>query len=187
MRLYALCDEDLLQKYGKTPAEFVEIAKRKNAEIIQYRNKSGDKEFIKKRLIELRKLYDGFLIVNDNYELTPFCDGVHLGQEDMAAIDHDKQKALTILKEAIGSDKIIGLSTHNEKEVIEANELDLNYIGLGAYRNTSTKQDITTVLGDKLDDIAALSRHFVAAIGGVRESDRFKHVTYHVIGSGLFI
>ena len=185
MRLYALCDEDLLQKYGKTPAEFVEIAKGKNAEIIQYRNKSGDKEFIKKRLIELRKLYDGFLIVNDNYELTPFCDGVHLGQEDLTAIDPDKQKALSILKEAIGSDKIVGLSTHNEKEVLEANDLDLNYIGLGAYRNTSTKQDISTVLGDKLDEIAALSKHFVAAIGGVRESDRFKHVTYHVIGSGL--
>ena len=186
MRLYALCDENLLQKYGKTPAEFVEIARGKNAEIIQYRNKSGDKEFIKKRLIELRKLYDGFLIVNDNYDLTPFCDGVHLGQEDLAAIDPDKHKAMKILKEVIGSDKIIGLSTHNEKEVLEANELDLNYIGLGAYRNTSTKQDITAVLGDKLDEIAALSKHFVAAIGGIRESDRFKHVTYHVIGSGLF-
>ena len=186
MRLYALCDEELLQKYGKTSAEFVEIARRKNAEIIQYRNKSGDTEFIKKRLIELRKLYDGFLIVNDNYKLAPFCDGVHLGQEDLLKIDHDKRKALGILKEVIGSDKIVGLSTHNEKEVLEANELDLNYIGLGAYRNTSTKRDITSVLGDRLDAIAALSKHFVAAIGGVRESDRFKHVTYHVIGSGLF-
>ena len=186
MRLYALCDEDLLQKYGKTPVEFVEIAKRKNAEIIQYRNKNGETEFIKKRLIELRKLYDGFLIVNDNYELAPFCDGVHVGQEDLLQIDHEKQKALTILKEVIGSDKIVGLSTHNEKEVLEANELDLNYIGLGAYRDTSTKRDITSVLGDRLDAIAALSKHFVAAIGGVRESDRFKHVTYHVIGSRLF-
>jgi len=182
-----LCDENLLQKFGKTPKQFVEIAKSKNAEIIQYRNKSGDKEFIKKRLIELRKLYDGFLIVNDNYELTPFCDGVHLGQEDLAKIDPNKQKALAILKEVIGNDKIIGLSTHNEKEVLEANEFDLNYIGLGAYRDTSTKQDISSVLGDKLDAIAALSKHFVAAIGGVKESDRFKNVTYHVIGSGLFV
>ncbi len=187
MRLYALCDEDLLRKYGKTPAEFVETAKSKNAEIIQYRNKNGDKEFIKKRLIELRKLYDGFLIVNDKYELTPFCDGVHLGQEDLKAIDPDKQKALALLKETIGSDKIIGISTHNEEEVLEANDLDVNYIGLGAYRNTSTKKDVTTVLGEKLDEIAALSTHFVAAIGGVRESDHFKHVTYHVIGSGLFV
>ena len=186
MRLYALCDEELLRRYGKTPAEFVDIAKSKNAEIIQYRNKSGDKEFIKKRLIELRKLYDGFLIVNDNYELTPFCDGVHLGQEDLLSIDPNKPKAFSILKEAIGEDKIVGLSTHNEKEVLEANELDLNYIGLGAYRKTSTKEDVSALLGERLDEIAALSKHFVAAIGGVKESDRFKHVTYHVIGSGLF-
>ncbi len=167
-------------------SDFVKAAKDKNAEIIQYRNKNGDKEVIKKRLIELRKLYDGFLIVNDHYEFAPFCDGVHLGQEDLEKIDHDKKKALQILKEVIGHDKIIGLSTHNEAEVLEANELPLNYIGLGAYRGTSTKNDIQGVLGEKLDAIAALSHHYVAAIGGVKENDTFKHVTYHVIGSGLF-
>ena len=185
MRLYALCDEDLLKKYDVSLERFVSIANAKKAEIIQYRNKNGSKEEMKKRLIELRRLYDGFLLVNDCYELTPFCDGVHLGQEDLNAIDSDKQKAFSLLKSAIGSDKIIGLSTHNKEEVLEANELDLNYIGLGAYRATSTKEDIQTVLGDKLDEVAALSKHFVAAIGGVKESDRFKHVTYHVIGSGL--
>jgi thiamine-phosphate pyrophosphorylase len=186
MRLYALCDESLLRRYNVDIKGFVDIAKQKNAEIIQYRNKTDDKTFIKNRLIELRKLWDGFLIVNDNYELASFCDGVHLGQEDLSLIDNDKQKAIKILKEVIGSDKIIGLSTHNKEEVLEANELDLNYIGLGAYRATSTKTDISTILGDRLDEIAALSKHFVAAIGGVRESDVFKNVTYHVIGSGLF-
>jgi thiamine-phosphate pyrophosphorylase len=185
VRLYALCDEDLLQKYNKTIEEFVAIAIKKNAEIIQYRNKNGSKEFIKSRLIELRKLYDGFLLVNDNYELTSFCDGVHLGQEDLTNIDPDKQKALYMLKEAIGKDKIVGLSTHNEQEVLEANLLDLNYIGLGAYRNTTTKTDIQGILGEKLDTIAALSKHYVAAIGGVKECDVFQNVTYHVIGSGL--
>ena len=185
MRLYALCDEDLLQKYNVSVERFVSIANSKKAEIIQYRNKNASKEEIKKRLIELRRLYDGFLLVNDHYELSPFCDGVHLGQDDLHAIDPDKQKALSILKSVIGTDKIVGLSTHIEKEVLEANALDLNYIGLGAYRSTSTKEDITTVLGDRLDGIAALSKHFVAAIGGVKESDKFEHVTYHVIGSGL--
>lgn len=185
MRLYALCDEVLLQKYNKSLEEFVVIAKANNAEIIQYRNKSNDVEFIKKRLIELRKLYNGFLIINDKYELASFCDGVHLGQEDLLEIDPNKQKAIKIIKEVIGSDKILGLSTHNEKEVLEANELSLNYIGLGAYRNTSTKKDIQGVLGENLDKIASLSKHFVAAIGGVKKTDKFLHVTYHVIGSGL--
>jgi len=63
--------------------------------------------------------------------------------------------------------------------------MDLNYIGLGAFRGTTTKKDISVVLGDSLDDIASESKHYVAAIGGVRKDDTFKNVVYHVIGSGL--
>lgn len=185
MRLYALCDQDLLDKKGVLLEDFVTLAKQKNAEIIQYRNKSADIAFIKQQLIQIRKMFDGFLVVNDAYELVTFCDGVHIGQEDARKIDNEPQKALKILREVVGRDKIIGLSTHNEAEIFEANGMDLNYIGLGAYRDTTTKGDVSTVLGEKLDTLASLSRHPVAAIGGVREDDTFSHVTYHVIGSGL--
>ena len=184
MRLYALCDQDLLEKHKLSLEDFVSIAKKYNAEVIQYRNKYSDISFIKQQLIALRQLFDGFLIVNDIFELTPFCDGVHIGQEDLKAIDPDMRKAIKILRDVIGSDKIIGLSTHNAQEVQEANDLDLNYIGLGAYRNSATK-NVSSVLGDKLDQIASLSQHPVAAIGGVRIDDIFQNVTYHVIGSGL--
>ena len=109
---------------------------------------------------------------------------MHLGQEDLLGIDSDPKKALALLKESIGRDKIIGLSTHNAEEIEAANALDLNYIGLGAFRATGTKK-VTNILGARLDDLAAHSRHPVAAIGGVSFSDRFEHVTYHVIGSGL--
>ena len=185
MRLYALCDQQLLNRNNITLEQFISIAKLNNAEIIQYRNKSADISFIKQQLIKIRKLYDGFLIVNDAYELVEFCDGVHVGQEDLKAIDADISKAVKILRSVIKGDKILGISTHNEKEVLQANELDLNYIGLGAYRNTDTKSDVNTVLGDKLDVIASKSKHFVAAIGGVKKEDKFENVTYHVIGSGL--
>jgi len=185
MKLYALCDQELLDSKGISLEEFVEIAKKNEAEVIQYRNKNADVAFIKQQLITLRRLYDGFLIVNDAYELIEFCDGVHVGQEDLKKIDSDISKAVKILRSVIKKDKILGISTHNEKEVLEANELDLNYIGLGAYRGTTTKKDVSSILGDKLDDIASKSKHFVAAIGGVKKSDTFKHVTYHVIGSGL--
>lgn len=187
MRLYALCDQELLDKKGLLLEDFIEIAKQKNAEILQYRNKSADIAFIKQQLIKIRKMYDGFLIVNDAYELIELCDGVHVGQEDLRAIDKDIFAAVKILREVVGKDKIIGISTHNEEEVLQANKMDLNYIGLGAYRDTTTKSDVNTLLGDKLDKIASLSRHYVAAIGGVRESDTFVHVTYHVIGSGLIL
>jgi len=185
MRLYALCDQDLLDKKGLSLEDFISIAKEKKAEIIQYRNKNADIAFIKLQLIKIRKMYDGFLIVNDAYELIEFCDGVHVGQEDLRKIDKDIFMAVKIIREVIKKDKILGISTHNEKEILEANKMDLNYIGLGAYRNTDTKNNVTTVLGEKLDSLASLSKHYVGAIGGVRESDKFLHVTYHVIGSGL--
>ena len=184
MRLYALCDQDLLDSNNIKIEEFVEIAKSNSAEIIQYRNKNADLAFIKIQLIKIRKLFDGFLIVNDAYELVEFCDGVHLGQEDLMDIDKDIVKAVKILRGVVSKDKILGISTHNEREVLQANGMDLNYIGLGAYRDTSTK-DVNTVLGDKLDLIASKSKHYVAAIGGVKKTDNFQNVTYHVIGSGL--
>lgn len=92
---------------------------------------------------------------------------------------------MKILRSVIKSDKILGISTHNEKEILEANEMDLNYIGLGAFRDTSTKKDITLVLGDSLDKLALKSKHPVGAIGAVKMDDKFDNVTYHVIGSGL--
>lgn len=184
MRLYALCDADALSQKGVDFASFIEKAKSHSGEILQYRNKFGDIAQIKNDLITLRHLWDGFLIINDHYELAPFCDGIHVGQEDLAKIDPDPVRAVTILKLAIGEDKIIGLSTHNRKEVMIANTLDLNYIGLGAYRATQTKSD-AKVLGLELDEIAKDSLHPVAAIGGVKLEDQFNHVTYHVIGSGL--
>jgi len=184
MRLYALCDQELLDSRGLSLEEFISIAKEKNAEIIQYRNKTADIHFIKTQLIKIRKQFDGFLIVNDRYELVELCDGVHMGQEDLKSIDKDIFKAVQILRTVVGSDKIIGISTHNEKEILEANAMDLNYIGLGAYRNTSTK-DVPNILGNKLDEIASKSKHYVGAIGGVKLDDKFQHITYHVICSGL--
>ncbi|MDY0123717.1 thiamine phosphate synthase [Sulfurimonas sp.] len=187
MRLYALCDQELLDKRAISLEEYIRIAKEQKAEIIQYRNKSADLQLIKRQLIKIRNMYEGFLIVNDAYELVEFCDGVHVGQEDLREIDPDPLKAIKILRGVTGKDKILGISTHSKEEVLQANEMDLNYIGLGAYRSTATKSDISAVLGESLDEIASHSKHFVAAIGGVKKSDKFSNVTYHVIGSGLLL
>jgi thiamine-phosphate pyrophosphorylase len=184
MQLYALCDIDTLHKRGVDILTFASRAASQGGVVLQYRNKHADVATIKTDLIALRKIWEGFLIINDHYELAQFCDGVHIGQEDLYAIDSDPSRALKILKLAIGEDKIIGLSTHNLQEIEIANTLDINYVGLGAYRSTSTKAD-ATVLGEKLDEIASHSKHPVAAIGGVKLDDRFENVAYHVIASGL--
>ena len=86
------------------------------------------------------------------------------------------------------SNKILGLSTHNLEEVLEANQFnELSYIGLGAYRSTTTKDNVT-IGGKELLEIAKESTKKVALIGGVRLDDCFREapqITYRVIGSDL--
>jgi thiamine-phosphate pyrophosphorylase len=185
MKLYALCDQELLDKNNITVEQFVKSAISRDAKVIQYRNKTADISFIKQKLIEIRKMYDGFLIVNDKYELVDFCDGVHVGQDDLKSIDTNPKKAVKILRSVIKKDKLLGISTHNEREIQEANDMDLNYIGLGAFRNTSTKKDISGVLGKKVEELAKKSVYPVAVVGGVKLEDKFENISYRVIGSGL--
>jgi len=85
VKLYALCDQSSLDSRKLSLKDFVSLAQKHKAEIIQYRNKTADIATIKKALIELRTLWDGYLIINDKIELIDLCDGVHMGQEDLAA------------------------------------------------------------------------------------------------------
>ncbi len=58
-------------------------------------------------------------------------------------------------------------------------------IGLGAYKNTTTK-DVSTILGDKISYLAKISRHPVCAIGGVQIDDIIDNIKFNVVGSGFF-
>ncbi|MCF6330189.1 MAG: thiamine phosphate synthase [Sulfurimonas sp.] len=185
MQLYALCDQGLLDTHVLSVEEFVNIANKNDAKVIQYRNKTSDITFIKQQLIIIRQLFDGFLIVNDKYELIEYCDGVHLGQEDLKLIDENIFKSVDILRQIIKNDKLLGISTHNEKEILEANQMDLNYIGLGPYRETNTKNNISNILGSKIENLSLISKHPVGVIGGVKLEDKFENVTYRVVGSDL--
>ena len=90
-----------------------------------------------------------------------------------------------MIRKKIGS-KLLGLSTHNKKEILEANELDLDYIGLGAYRGTQTKAE-AKILGSIALELAKASKHPVGLIGGVKLSDSFPtQIKYSVIGSDLY-
>ncbi len=109
-----------------------------------------------------------------------------MGQEDLAKIDKNFNIAVDLLRKKIGN-KILGLSTHNAKEIELANSLELDYIGLGAYRATSTKSGVV-ISGSTLLEIAKLSIHKVALIGGVTLNDDFSNypqIFYKVIGANL--
>ena len=80
--------------------------------------------------------------------------------------------------------KLLGLSTHNELEILEANNFELDMIGLGAYKATNTK-DISNILGEKLQYLAKMSKHPVCAIGGVKVDDIIKNTKFNCVGSAI--
>ena len=182
--LYALCDFESLQKRNLTIHDFISIAKKMGASVVQYRDKISPLELQKQHLQLLQQHLNIPIIINDKIELIEFAQGIHLGQEDLAAIHTNKQVAVKLVRSKIGN-KLLGLSTHNEVEILQANELDLDMIGLGAYRTTLTK-DVDTVLGDNLCYLAKISKHPVCAIGGLTMSDKLKNVHFNVISSALY-
>ena len=184
--IYALVDKETLRSKDLSLSELLQHLKIfPNIPILQYRNKSGTLEEKKSDLLTIRKHYKGKLIVNDSVELITYADGLHVGQEDLRKQSHDLKEAVRLIREKIG-DKLLGLSTHNKAEILEANTLDLDYIGLGAYRATNTKSE-ANVGGKALIEAASYSKHPVGLIGGVRLDDEFEApIVYKVIGSGLY-
>ncbi len=184
--IYALVDkETLMQKGVSLESHLQHLSTFPNIPILQYRNKSASLEEKKEDLLRIRQYYDGILIVNDAIALIDYADGLHIGQEDIRAYGDDLEEAVLMIRKQVGR-KILGLSTHNKEEILEANTLDLDYIGLGAYRATETKSE-ANVGGDNLLEFSTFSKHPVGIIGGVRMDDVFEApIVYRVIGSGLY-
>jgi len=202
MALYALLDWDTLEKYGVSVEEFCKSAKGLKAKILQYRDKQATLEEKTKRVQQIRKHWKKTLIINDSPELLCYCDGLHIGQEDLQRLSKqyfvEKNELIYRIKngmwdvssgvfelkdESINPKKIVGLSTHNETEILEANSFELDYIGLGAYRKTGTK-DTDNILGKKVINLIKLSKHPVAVIGGVKIYDKIPS-KFKVIGSDI--
>lgn len=183
--IYALFDKEVLHTRGLSLEKLSTKAQSLNIPILQYRNKLGTFAEKKDDLFIIRKFYKGKLIINDTIELIDYTDGLHIGQEDIQAYGNDLNESVLTIRKKI-SNKLLGLSTHNKEEILEANKLDLDYIGLGAYRGTQTKAE-AKVLGEEALELAKLSTHPVGLIGGVKLSDRFdQQITYRVIGSDLY-
>lgn len=184
--IYALVDkETLLAKNVSLESHLKHLTTFSNIPILQYRNKLGSLIEKKEDLLTIRKYHNGKLIINDTIELIDYADGLHVGQEDIRKYSDDLVVAVNMIRQQI-SRKLLGLSTHNKDEILEANALDLDYIGLGAYRATNTKSE-ANVGGKVLIKAASHSKHPVGMIGGVRVEDVFeKPIIYKVIGSGLY-
>lgn len=182
--LYVLCDYETLLKKDISLEKFVDLCKKKDVKLVQYRDKISSLQEQKINLLYLKSQLNIPIIINDKIELIEFADGLHVGQEDLEKIHKDKKLAVKLVRLKI-KDKLLGLSTHNEIEILEANELALDMIGLGAYRNTNTK-DVSSIIGSKISYLAKISKHPVCAIGGVRMDDIIENIRFNVIGSNFF-
>jgi len=115
--------------------------------------------------------YDAVCIINDHIHIAKEtdADGVHLGLNDDSI-----QKARTLL----GKGKIIGGTANTLNDVIQRIREQCDYIGLGPFRFTATKSNLSPVLGIKgyVSVIQQLKTLDIAvppvyAIGGIEYND----------------
>ncbi len=165
MLLYAVTDRSWLN--GETLYEQVEQALMGGVTLVQLREKNlGEEEFLQEAaaIRDLCRKYGVPFIINDNVEIALRCgaDGVHVGQEDMAA---------GTVRQKLGPDKIIGVSAHNVEEALEAEKNGADYLGAGAVFGSSTKTNANTLDHAVLKEICSAVAIPVVAIGGVNEKN----------------
>ena len=110
---------------------------------IQLRMKDTSEEEILKTAESTRKLcrqYDAVFILDDYVELVERtgADGVHLGKNDMPI---DEARRL------LGKDKIIGGTANTFEDVKHIYSAGADYIGCGPFRFTTTKKNLSPILG----------------------------------------
>lgn len=111
--------------------------------------------------------YNAKLIINDNVKIAQEinADGVHLGKDDMNPLE---------ARRILGEKSIIGGSTNTFEDVKRQIKNKCNYIGLGPFKFTSTKEKLNPVLG--LEGIKKIAEEFagkipIIAIGGITKED----------------
>lgn len=161
MLLYAVTDRAWVGK--QSLCEQVEAALRGGVTCVQLREKELDEEAFlaeAKEISALCRRYGVPFFVNDNVDIAIACgaDGVHVGQEDMAAAQ---------VRRRVGDGMMIGVSVHSVEEALEAVRNGADCLGVGAMFSTSTKADANVLPRGVLRDICRAVDIPVVAIGGI--------------------
>lgn len=164
--LYPITDQHLS---GLSHAEQVVLLSNCGAAVIQLREKlDPPSKFFKQAesVVQVARDLGVKIIINDRVDiaLTVKADGVHLGQEDLPP--HAARRLL-------GSDAIIGYSTHSLEQARLATQMPIDYVALGPIFSTTTKQSTNAPVG--LDGLArvrdALGEMPLVAIGGITSAN----------------
>lgn len=128
---------------AKQQIENIQSVLDAGCEWVQLRFKNAnEKEFIKvaEQVKTICSSYKATFIINDRVEVAKTIDanGIHLGLKDMA---------ITQARTILGANKIIGGTANILEDVLKRVEEKCNYIGLGPFRFTTTKEKLSPVLG----------------------------------------
>ncbi len=158
-----------------TSATVAEQACAGGVDWVQLRLKNVSYDEYRKVALEVQEIckrYNARLIINDvpRLALEIGADGVHVGKED--TITEEEEKAL------LTGGYIIGRTTNTLEDILNMKDKPTDYIGLGPYRFTTTKDKLSPVLGAEgyKQIYTALSRDGynappIIGIGGITAAD----------------
>lgn len=152
---------------------------------VQLRMKDTPLEIIEQealKIVPVANAHNAILLINDCVGLVKKtgAHGVHLGKMDMCP-----SEARAIL----GSGYIIGGTSNTLEDIVLLAEKGVDYVGLGPFRFTTTKKNLSPILGcggyEKiLSGLAVKGLNIpVVAIGGILDTDieRLKQTGIHGI------
>jgi len=140
---------------------------------VQLRMKDAPDDEIISTAKEVKKLcveFQATFIVDDHVSLVKIigADGVHLGKNDMP---------VDTARRILGKDCIIGATANTFDDVENAYNKGADYIGCGPFRFTTTKKNLSPVLGlEGYSEIVSRMKQSginipVVAIGGILKED----------------
>ncbi len=148
-----------------SPLELLDDVLRAGVRLVQYRAKAGVDRDLVRRMVARTRAADALLIVNDDLEAAVEVDGLHVGQEDLAALG--ARGARERLR-----GKLLGVSCATPREAREAEVLGADYVGAGPFAVTVSKLDAGVAIGEAGIRAVALATALpVAAIGGIECED----------------
>ena len=160
-RLYVILDAALLTV---PETECTQRLADAGVRLLQYRNKSASSRQLvesSKRLTSQLAPQGVTFVVNDRADVTSAVEaaGVHLGQDDLS---------VEAARRVIGTEKWVGVSTHNLEQFERNAATSADYIAVGPVFCTSTKTNPDPVVGiDFIRRVRTLTSKPIVAIGGI--------------------
>ena len=174
LRLYLVTNryQDSLESF----LEKIETACRSGVTIVQLREKNlttNQYYQLAKQVKEITDAYQVPLIIDDRLDVCLAVDaaGLHIGDDELP---------VSVARQVLGSEKILGVTAKTVKRALEAEEGGADYLGTGAIFPTTTKENAPITLISTLKTICQRVAIPVVAIGGLTSEN-----IDQLIGTGI--